>query len=299
MIACETMVSPQVLLRGLGLPESPRWHLDQIWFTDHYQRRLVAVDLNGAARTVANFPDQPSGLGFLPDGSILVALRKSQRIVQIEPSSLRKTTPPYRMYVDLSNYGGNHLNDMIVDMLGRAYVDYRTVPAKYDANPEPEEDPVDNILLVRADQTTAIVASGLTTPNGLAISADGRTLVVGETRAQRVTAFDVAADGSLSKPRVFANLAGARPDGLCFDSDGAIWVGSPNLGEFRRVVEGGQVLQSIGVQPKFAIACALVGNDRRTLVMMTVASTWERLSRLDSDGFVEFVRVETPGAGIP
>jgi sugar lactone lactonase YvrE len=189
-------------------------------------------------------------------------------------------------------------NDMVVSEDGRAYIgdDAFEISA---GPPRPG-----NIILVTPDGDARVVADGLMYPNGMVITPDGKTLIVAETIGRRLTAFDIAPDGSLSGRRPFADLAagaigGAHPDGICIDAEGAVWASSPPTSEFVRVREGGDITHRIPVPGKWAVACMLGGEDRRTLFLCTAETTLQGLGQGKSIGWIETVRVDIPGAGRP
>src|SRR4030042_1044564 len=221
-------LTPSVLLDGLVFPEGPRWHDGKLWFSDIHAYKMMAVDPEGRSEMIASVPQHPSGLGFLPDGHLLVA----------------------------------------------------------------------------PDGDARVVADGLMYPNGMVITPDGKTLIVAETIGRRLTAFDIAPDGSLSGRRPFADLAtgglgGAPPDGICIDAEGAIWVSSPPTSEFVRVREGGDITHRIPVPGKWAVACMLGGEDRRTLFLCTAETTLKGLGQGESLGWGGQGRGDVPGAGRP
>jgi sugar lactone lactonase YvrE len=280
------------LLTGLGLPESPRWHGDRLWFADHYRREVINVDLiSGQSSVFASFEEEPVGLGFLTDGRPLIALRNSRRLLRFEAGGPK-------LHADLSAIPGFSLADMIVDGSGRAFVSFRVAPPTYSQDNSGFTAEADRIVLVRPDGSVETVADGMTTPNGLAVDEPAATLVVAETRAQRLTAFTISDSGALTDRRLFAQMP-SNPDGIAVDREGAVWAGSPNAGEFMRVLAGGQITDRIAVTPRMAIACALVDPRRRTLALMTVEATFEQLARHESKGFVELAEVQVAGGGTP
>jgi sugar lactone lactonase YvrE len=224
--------------------------------------------------------ERPSGLGFGPDGSLLVATMASCRVMRVSAEGA------VTEHADLSGHGA-HLNDMFVDAQGRAYVD------SYGA------DWKNGDLLLVDDGEVRVAAGGLAFPNGVAITPDGRTLLVDETLGAQITAFDVAADGSLSNRRVWAPVPGKSPDGLCLDADGAVWVASYLTGEFLRVRAGGTVTETISVAGRWALACALGGDDGRTLYLCSAETDQKRYFAGDAVGHLEAVHVEVPGVGRP
>ncbi len=286
----ETLTS-SVLLDGLVFPESPRWHGGKLWFSDIHAHKVMAVDPEGRSEMSASVPQRPSGLGFLPDGQPLVVSVVDGLLLRIDSDGLHT-------HADLNVLDGVHPNDMVVAEDGSAYIG----DVAFDISAGPPRP--GNIVLVTSDGDVQVVAEDLSYPNGLVIAADGRTLIVAETVGRRLTAFDIAPNGTLSGRRTFADLAagaigGAHPDGICVDAEGAVWASSPPTSEFVRVKEGGEVTHRIGVPGKWAVACMLGGEDRRTLFLCTAETTLQDLGQGRSVGWMETVRVEVPGAGWP
>jgi len=276
----------ETLLDGLCFPEGPRWHERHLWFSDMHAGRVMRVGLDGRAETVVEVAGEPSGLGWLPDGRLLVVSMQDRRLLRLDAQGLSELA-------DLSSIATHHCNDMVVDAHGRAYVgnfgfDYEARAAMVPAQ----------LALVHPDGRTQIAARDLLFPNGTVITPDGRTLVVGESFGARLTAFDVAGDGTLSNRRVWAQLEQAVPDGICLDAEGAIWVASPVSQAVLRVREGGAVTHRIPVATQ-AIACMLGGPERRTLFLCTAKSFAASETRAQRAGRIEVVEVEVPGAGWP
>jgi len=249
--------------------------------------RILTVDLDGWTDTVAQVPALPSGLGWLPDGRLLVVSMEDRRLLRLDPDGLHEVA-------DLSSLAGYHCNDMVVDSKGRAYVGN----FGFDIHAEKPEFRKAEILLVEPDGEARVAASDLAFPNGTVITPDGRTLIVGESFGARLTAYDIALDGSLSNRRVWAKLEKAVPDGICLDAEGAIWVASPISSALLRVHEGGKVSERIPVTTP-AIACMLGGPDRRTLFICTAEDTHPARCRANRTSRIETVRVDVPGAGFP
>ena len=281
-------LTPSVLLEGLLFPECPRWHEGKLWLSDMSAYKVQTVDLDGRLETIASVAERPAGLGFLPDGRLMVISMRNRRLLRLEADGLGEIA-------DLTDLTTGNLNDMVVDAEGRAYIGN----FGYDYDSSPMSLRPTNIVLVTPDGRARSVADGLIFPNGMVISPDGGTLIVAETFASRLTAFTVTPDGSLTDRRSFAELGGPLPDGICLDADGAVWVGSPTTGEFLRVVEGGTVTHRVPVPGKWAVACMLGGSDRLTLFLCTAETTPEDQSKDKSKGWIETVRVEVPGAGYP
>jgi len=275
------------LLDGLTFPEAPRWHDGRLWFSDFYTQRVVAVDPAGRAETMLEVPQRPSGLGWTPDGALLVVSMLDRRLLRVEQGQTR-------VLADLSAVATGPCNDMVVDGRGRAYVGN----FGYDRH---KGEPPRTTCLARVDPDGRVTraAEDLFFPNGTVITPDGRTMIVGETQGHRLTAFDVAPDGQLDNRRVWASLdENVFPDGICLDAEGAIWVFDARGFELLRVREGGKIDGTVSTGSRYAFACMLGGADRRTLFVCT--STGSGPAMADKrDGAIETVRVDVPGAGLP
>lgn len=277
---------PEIVVGGLAFAEAPRWRNGKLWFSDFYTHQVSSVDADGHVVAVLDVPGQPSGLGWLPDGRLLVVSMTDRRLLRHDPGGLVSVA-------DLSEYAPGHCNDMIVDRHGRAYIGNFGFDLIGKASVQPTV-----LLLVTQDGQVRVVANDLLFPNGCVITPDGSTLIVAETFGKRLTAFCIAADGSLSDRRIWAELGDAAPDGICLDAEGAIWVASPPTHEFLRVREGGNITDRISVDNQ-AIACALGGPDRRTLYMVTGRVDSEQKSLAARIGRIEAIQVEVPGAVLP
>jgi sugar lactone lactonase YvrE len=255
-----------------------------------FGRRVVAVDSAGSVEVIGEYVDRPGGIGFLPDGTLLVAQVQSRLV-------LRHHGGEISVHADLSVLPADHLNDMIVAESGVAYVAVRSAPV-YSAG---EGGGHDSIVAVDPDGSIRVAATGLTRPNGMAITADGRTLIVAETPACRLTAYEIDSSGGLANRRTFAETGDLGPDGICVDEEDAVWFGAPLGGRFVRVLANGAVDQEIEIR-KWAIACVLGGPDHRTLFLATATvpaddegtSLEDRLER--AEGSVERVFVAVGGA---
>jgi len=268
---------PRPLLDGLVFPEGPRWHNDRLWFSDMHAHAIFTVDLAGTQERIANVPERPSGLGFLPNGRLLVVSMRDRRLLRLDPDVLRE-------HANLTDVATGDLNDMVVDAQGRAYVgnfgfDYNAAAEFKSAN----------IVMVQPDGAVRVVADDLLFPNGPVITPDGNTFIVAETFGRRLTAFDIDADGGLSNRRVFAEFGAATPDGICMDSAGQIWVGSPSTEEFLRLREGGEVTGRIPTPGRWAVACAIGGPDDRTLFLLSAETSQPELAKGNSKGWIEVV----------
>jgi sugar lactone lactonase YvrE len=277
--------TPRTLLEGLRFPEGPRWHAGRLWFSDMHDGVVLALDPAGGVETIVRVPNEPSGLGWLPDGRLLVVSMHDRRLLRLDAEGLVEAA-------DLSQLAPFHTNDMVVDARGRAYVGNFGFDLHGGGKPVPTD-----LHLVHPDGRVEVAAREMRFPNGSVITPDGRTLVVGESFGACLTAFDVADDGRLSNRRQWARLERAVPDGICLDAEGAIWVASPVSDEVLRVREGGAVTQRIPVEGR-AIACMLGGPQRRTLFVCTAGSTDPKQTH-DRRGRILALAVDVPGAGLP
>ncbi|MEO8656306.1 MAG: SMP-30/gluconolactonase/LRE family protein [Ramlibacter sp.] len=286
-MTAELVLQPYV--KELAFPESPRWHDGALWFSDFYTRRVNRATPDGRVETVVEVPGQPSGLGWLPDGRLLVVSMNDRRLLRLDGGALT-------VVADLSALAPAPCNDMLVDAQGRAYIGNFGFDLQARAPFAPT-----SLIMVTPEGAARVVATGMHFPNGTVLTPDGRTLIVGESYGQRLTAFDVRADGSLDNRRVWAHLhgKGVGPDGICLDAEGAIWLASPVTREVLRVREGGEITHRIPTANQ-AVACMLGGADRRTLFVVTgrVLVTPEE-SLAQRSGMISSVRVEVPGAGMP
>ena len=275
-----TLSETTLLLDGLGFPECPRWREDRLWFSDMHAHRVMTVDLDGNAEVIVEIDDRPAGLGFLPDGTPIVARADKRQVVRIENGA---TT----VHADLSSLEAEWLNDMVVDSTGRAFVDVIT----YRDDPTGDE-PIDRIVCIEPDGTWKIAADPVLRPNGVVITADGARLIHATTRRRKLIAWTIHADGTLGDETLWADTQRWTPDGICGDADGAVWIGALAKEHFVRVLPGGAFERTIAVPGRWATACMLGGLDGRTLFMATA-------QREAGRGYIEIAEVGTPGAGWP
>lgn len=276
----------KILLDGLIFPESPRWHDGKLWFSDMKGLHVMSLDLDGNAEKIVEVQCSPSGLGWLPDGRLLVVSMMNRRLLRLDPTGLVEVA-------DLTEFASFHCNDMVVDKQGRAYIGNFGFDLAAGAPVTPAE-----IVLVTPDGRVRIVAEDLYFPNGAVITPDDQTLIVAETWGNCLTAFDIDDDGMLKNRRIWANLKGVYPDGICLDAEGAIWVAAPLPGEVLRVQEGGNITHRLTVSTK-PYACMLGGFDCRLLFVCTAGSLNSNENRAKPDGKIEIIEVEVPGAGLP
>ena len=277
----------RTLTTGLALGESPRWHEDRLWFVDMGTHRVGAVGPDGAYELVADVPGMPMGIGWLPDGRMLIVSSQDGQLLQRDEDG--KLTG----YADLSTLDNHPWSDMAVDGRGNAYVGC----IGFDF---PDGPPSPGILaLVTRDGVVRRVAEDLMFPNGIAVTADNSTLIVAESYAHRLTAFDIAPDGTLGNRRVWAELPGDFPDGICLDAEGAVWYASVPGRHCVRVREGGEVLRTIELDGG-CFACVLGGEGRRTLFVMI--ADWggpQSMTGEQRTGRAVGIEVEVPGVGWP
>ncbi len=276
-----------MLADGFENHEGPRWRDGRLWMSDMFGGKVFTVGPDGGVETVVEVPGKPSGLGFLPDGTPLIVSMKDRRVLRLEDGGLV-------CHADLGPLVTGDANDMVVDARGHAYVgnlgfdlfggaDFRNA----------------NMIMVTPAGEVQVVAEELAFPNGVVISSSSEALIVAETFKHKLTAFDVASDGTLSNRREFADLGEYGPDGICLDQEGAIWVSAFNHGEYLRVLEGGTITHRIDVADRHAVACQLGGDDGRTLFCLTCEGAWEEICAGKSRARVEVASVDIPGAGSP
>jgi sugar lactone lactonase YvrE len=278
----------RTLVRGLAFAEAPRWHDGALWWSDFYTHRVQRLAWpDGAPETVCEVPGQPSGLGWLPDGRLLVVSMLDRRLLRLEPDGRLVE------HADLSALAAHPCNELLVGADGTAWVGH----FGYDLFARAPVAPA-SLLAVRPDGQVRVAAADLMFPNGMVLAPDGGTLIVAETAACRLTAFDVGAGGALGARRVWADLGPLRPDGICLDAEGAVWVAALRAQACVRVFEGGRIDARLGT-PDPSIACMLAGPDRRSLCLVTghVAPSAEALVRRSAA--VHVVEVAVPGAGRP
>ena len=275
------------LIENLAFAEAPRWHKGELWFSDFFTHQVMRVDREGRAHVVVEVPNQPSGLGWLPDGRLLVVSMLDRKLMRLDPTGLVEVA-------DLSHLADFHCNDMVVDAKGRAYIGN----FGFDIFAQPVVPKPTVLVRVSADGKTSVAAQDLAFPNGTVIAPDGRTMIIGETFAKRLTAFDIAADGTLSNRRVWADLGKLAPDGICLDAEGAVWVASPRTNEFVRVVEGGAITRRIPVSNQ-GIACALGGDDGKRLFMVIGRVKGRAEAMATRVGRIETIDVDVPAAASP
>src|SRR5215218_289481 len=282
------------LLEGGAFFEGPRWRDGRWWVSDFYRGIVSTVTPDGAEDTVLEVPEQPSGLGWTPDGSLLVVSRKDFRVLRRSPDG------EVTEHADLSSMAEGHLNDMVVDPEGRAYVGNFGFDLMAGVDP---------------DGTASVAASELWFPNGTVITDDGRTLIVGETVAARYTQFTVAGDGSLTDRKTWGQIAPEpsfesfehtlaelrfAPDGCALDAEGCIWSADAVGGRVARLAPGGEIVDEVrGPEGLGVFACMLGGEDGRTLLLCAAPDFLEHLRMDAREGVLLTTQVDVPHTGLP
>jgi sugar lactone lactonase YvrE len=285
------------LAEGIYFGEGPRWRDGRLWFSDFYAQAVKSVSLTGDLRTEFDLDDRPSGLGWTPDGSMLIVSMTKRSVLK------RTTDAVMSLHADLSNLASFHCNDMVVDAAGRAWVGNfgfdldaalaaRGVPAVL------ADHPTACLIRVDPDGRVSVAADDMHFPNGTVITPDGKTLIVGETLGGALTAFDIGADGELSNRRLWASTWPRVPDGISLDAKGQIWIANPIAPECALIAEGGEVVEVIDTgQPCYA--CMLGGEDGRTLFMLTAKSSDAHEAAATPTGKLLIATVDAPHAGWP
>lgn len=267
------------LANGFCFGEGPRWFEGLLWFSDMLGEAVHTVDLHGDLTTLPLPGHAPSGLGFRPDGALLIASTERRTLLSYDGESVATVA-------DLSLAVPANIGDMVVDGHGRAFIGSQAFEGGV-------------IMRVDPDDTVTVVAEDLDFPNGMVITPEGSMLIVAESVGRRLTSFSIGADGSLSDRRVFADGLDGPPDGIALDAGGGVWAAMTLAHQFERIVQGGNVTDRIDIGDRTAIACTLGGPERRTLFLLSSTDAYPqrlvgtKLSRLDA------ITVDIPGAGLP
>lgn len=278
------MPNNEVLADGFGFLEGPRWSGGKLWVSDFVTQKISQITADGDVTHVAETDSRPSGLGFDPDGDLLVSLMETRSVVRVTSDGT------VTAYADLADTALGVCNDMLVDTRGRAYVGGMGFNVFRGDRPSPG-----NLVMVDSDRTAAVVATDLHVPNGTVLDSSG-SLIVAETNTKRLTKFDVNDDGTLAGRRVHAELGDYGPDGICIDAEDGIWVGACFNEAFIYVTRDGAVKKTIPTPGRWAVACALGGLRGQTLFMLTAETTMRSFRHGQSKGRVEVVEVDTPAA---
>jgi len=286
-----------VLAEGIYFGEGPRWHEGRLWFSDFFVKSVKSVSLAGDVRVEFEIDDRPSGLGWMPDGSMLIVSMTKRQVLRRSPEG------EIKLHADLHHVATFHCNDMVVGAEGVAFVGN----FGFDLDAELVARGVENVLAehptaklarVAADGSAEVAATDMHFPNGSVITPDGKTLIVGETLGACLTAFDIDDEGFLSGRRVWADLRPRVPDGICLDANGAVWVANPIAPECVLIAEGGKVLEVIETGDP-CYACMLGGDDGLTLFMLTAPTSLAHEAAASPKGKLLIATVDTPHAGLP
>jgi sugar lactone lactonase YvrE len=270
---------PEPLANGFCFGEGPRWFEGLLWFSDMLGEAVHTADMRGSLTTLPLPGHSPSGLGFRPDGSLLIASTEDRQVLRYDGETVDTIA-------DLADVAPASLGDMVVDDAGRAYIGSQAFSGGI-------------IVRLDPDDSATVVAEDLDFPNGMVITPDRKTLIVAESIGRRLTAFTIGEGGALGDRRIFADGLDGPPDGIALDAEGGVWTSMTLAHRFERITEGGAVTDRIDMGERVAIACALGGPERRTLFLLSSTDAYPkrlvgtRLSRLDA------VTVATPGAGLP
>ena len=278
------MPAPHVLMTGLAIGESPRWHAGRLWLSDMGANEVVTVDLDGGTEVIMSVPATPMGIGWLPDGDLVIVSSLDGRLLR------RARDGAVTTHADLTGLAEHAWSDMVVDGRGNAYIGnigFDFAEGTFAPG---------TVAVVTPDGAARQIVDDVAFPNGMAVTPDNATLILAESYGNRLTAFDIAADGSLSNRRVWADLGDGVPDGICLDADGAVWYADVPNQRCVRVREGGEVLQTVEAD-RGCFACALGGADGTTLFI--AAAVWPDALHGPRTGQVLTTAAPAPGAGWP
>lgn len=291
------MTTTTVLAEGLFFGEDPRWHGERLWLSDFFGQTIYSVSLKGDLRPEIKLDDWPSGIGWMPDGSMLFVSMQKKQVLK------RSARGNVTVHADLGGIAGGPCNDMVVDRLGRAYVgnfgfDLYGEMLTRGIESVLAEHPKAKIARILADGAVDVAATEMDFPNGSVITPDGKVLIVAETLAARISAFNIEPDGSLSNRRVWASVPGRAPDGIALDAEGNVWLADAFAPECIRVAPGGRILEVIDTTD-LCFACMLGGDDGRSLFMATAPSGMREEAQRAPLGKILMTRVQVPHAGLP
>jgi sugar lactone lactonase YvrE len=288
----------RTLASGIHFGEGPRWRDGRLWFSDFVAHAVNSVSLDGDLRTEFVIDDQPSGLGWMPDGSMLIVSMTKRQVLR------RTVAGAFSIHADLNHIATFHCNDMVVGASGEAFVgnfgfDLMHEMRVHGAERARANHQTAQLAYVATNGETRAVASDMHFPNGMVITPDEKTLIVAETMSGSLTAFNIGGGGALSDRRVWAATFPRVPDGIALDADGNIWIANPRAPECARIAPGGDVLEVIDTgQPCYA--CMLGGGDGRTLFMLTAPPLNAAMDpAAPPAGRLLVADVETPHAGRP
>jgi sugar lactone lactonase YvrE len=278
-VICKAMTAPTPLAHGFCFGEGPRWFEGLLWFSDMLGEAVHTSNMAGSLTTLPLPGHSPSGLGFRPDGTLLIVSAENRLVLRYDGETVEPIA-------DLSELAPANLGDMVIDDAGRAYIGSQASQGG-------------TIIRLDLDDSAIVVAADLDFPNGMVITPGRKTLILAESIGRRLTAFSIDDNGGLTDRRVFADKLDGPPDGITLDAEGGVWAAMTLAHQFERITEGGAVTDRIDMGDRVAVACALGGPERRTLFLLSSTDAYPqrlvgtRLSRLDA------VLVDVPGAGRP
>ena len=302
------------LTGGLYFGEGPRWHENKLWFSDFYSHKVMTLDENNSLETVCDVPSQPSGLGWLPNGDLLIVSMLDRKILKFSEGSIS-------VHADLSEYVAHKCNDMVVGRDGTAYV------GNFGMGDAGESLNSTHLMIVKSDGTVLKGPDNLLFPNGTVITEDGKNLIIAETLGAKLTSFDIEDNGELTNRKLWARTSPLFslliikflssmgfdlskvdfskysknlhvPDGICLDEKNGIWIASPTTKAVVRIEKGGNITDTINT-PKGAFACMLGGKERKTLYVIISNSSDPEEAQASPEGEIHSIEVEIPGVGKP
>jgi sugar lactone lactonase YvrE len=278
-VICKGADTLTTLTEGFCFGEGPRWFEGLLWFSDMLGEAVHTVNLQSDLTTLPLPGHHPSGLGFRPDGTLLIASGVKRLLLSYDGYTVEQIA-------DLSDLVPADLGDVVIDEAGRTYVGSQAREGGVIARVDP-------------DNSIDIVAENLDFPNGMVITPDRTTLIVAESTGRRLTAFTIGADGSLSDRRIFAEGLDGPPDGICLDAEGGVWAAMTLAHAFERIVEGGAITDRIDMGDRTAIACTLGGQERRTLFLLSSTDAYPQRLIGTKNSRLDAMTVDVPGAGLP
>jgi sugar lactone lactonase YvrE len=287
-------LNAEPFLSGLHFGECPRWHEGRLWYSDFFDHTVFSVSPEGERRTELTIDGEPAGLGWLPDGRLLINSRLDRAILRLEPDGT------VVRHGDLTPWATWHANDMVVAGNGQAYCGNFgfDLDGLYDGTTPTSDIRTTSLIRVDPDGRSCEAADDIAFPNGTVITEDGRTLILAESMGAKLSAFDRLDDGTLTNRREWAALPGIAPDGICLCADNTIWVSNAFGTNCVRVAEGGEILEEV-VTSRGCFACMLGDDDRQTLYLITATSSHATAARAERNGAIEKARTSVPGAGLP
>lgn len=293
----------KIVAAGFTYTEGPRWHNGELWFVDFYTKTVNRVDAEGTVHAMATVEGQPSGLGWLPDDTLIIVSMKDKKVLRLEDDG------SLSLYADIEPFCSGYANDMVVAPNGNAYIGHFGFDLMGGGDHE-----LADVLLVRPNGQVEVVARELSFPNGMVITPDEKTLIVNELFGNRISKFDIRADGTLGPRQDFANYgwpgdepdwqkrvanATIAPDGLTLDAEGAVWAADTSNARAVRIADGGAILDEVGVAPDGVFAVALGGADGRSLFLSLAPDFDETARSAVREAKVGVVKVDVPHAGTP